>query len=204
MSTASIACTFAFFTTGTWIICTMDICATRMRGTMMSMFAVSADNPDICAPIACQCGHDGCGDGARARPEGVEALMLRVQMRVRVRPASPFLTQPGFVEAPACYLPFQASGRPDSPSPRVGEGGRRDAHRGRFFGKPLRAISRFRHQDAQIHPSPRVEEGGRRDEGQKRSGMQKITQQHTSRRDHRRSNVRARGPRSLASTVTEI
>jgi hypothetical protein len=28
---------------------------------MMSMFAVSADNPDICAPIACQCGHDGCG-----------------------------------------------------------------------------------------------------------------------------------------------
>jgi len=24
------------------------------------VIAVSADNPDICAPIACQCGHDGC------------------------------------------------------------------------------------------------------------------------------------------------
>ncbi len=25
------------------------------------VIAVSADNPDICAPIVCQCGHDGCG-----------------------------------------------------------------------------------------------------------------------------------------------
>jgi len=32
-------------------------------------------------------------------------------------------------------------------------------HRGRFFGKPLRAIYRFRHQDAQTPPSPLVGEG---------------------------------------------
>ncbi len=47
-----------------------------------------------------------------------------------------------------------------------------DAHRGRFFGKPLRAIFRFRHQDAQTPPSPLVGEGGRGDEGQTRAGMQ--------------------------------
>ena len=39
------------------------------------------------------------------------------------------------------------------------------AHRGRFFGKPLRAISRFSHQDAQPPPSPLVGEGGWGDEG---------------------------------------
>jgi hypothetical protein len=112
-----------------------------------------------------------------------------------------------FWEAPACHLPFQASGRPNSPllplwgwgmltgvdflaslcvsstvsgirtpklpsSPRVGLG---DAYRGRFFGKPLRVIYRFRHQDAQSPPSPLVGEGGRGDEGQKRAGMQNIT-----------------------------
>jgi hypothetical protein len=38
------------------------------------------------------------------------------------------------------------------------------AHRGRFFGKPLRAISRFSHQDAQTPPSPLVGEGGWGDE----------------------------------------
>jgi hypothetical protein len=45
---------------------------------------------------------------------------------------------------------------------------------GRFFGKPLRAIFRFSHQDAQAPPSPRVGEGGWGDEGQKRTGMQHI------------------------------
>jgi len=44
------------------------------------------------------------------------------------------------------------------PSPLVGLG---DAYRGRFFGKPRCAISRFRHQDAQNPPSPLVGEGGR-------------------------------------------
>jgi hypothetical protein len=41
--------------------------------------------------------------------------------------------------------------------------------------KPLRAIFRFSHQDAQKPPSPLVGEGGWGDEGQKRSGKQKIT-----------------------------
>ena len=44
-----------------------------------------------------------------------------------------------------------------------------------FFGKPLRAIARFSHQDAQTPPSPRVGEGGRGDEGQRRTGLRKIT-----------------------------
>ena len=35
------------------------------------------------------------------------------------------------------------------------------ASSGRFFGKPLRTISRFSHQDAQTPPSPRVKERGR-------------------------------------------
>ena len=49
-----------------------------------------------------------------------------------------------------------------------------EAHRGRFLGKPLRAISRFRHQNAQTPPSPLVGEGGWGDEGQRRIGMQNI------------------------------
>jgi hypothetical protein len=75
----------------------------------------------------------------------------------------------GFVEG-ACVsslvLGFRTPQTP--PSPLVGE-----AHRGRFFGKPLRTISRFRHQNAQTPPSPLVGEGGWGDEGQKCTGMQK-------------------------------
>jgi len=52
--------------------------------------------------------------------------------------------------------------------------GKRRSHRGRFFGNPLRAISRFRHQNAQNPPSPLVGEGGWGDEGQRRTGMQNI------------------------------
>jgi hypothetical protein len=33
------------------------------------------------------------------------------------------LTGAGFLEAPACHLSFQASGRPNAPFSRVGEGG---------------------------------------------------------------------------------
>jgi hypothetical protein len=51
---------------------------------------------------------------------------------------------------------------------------RHPPHRGRFFGKPLRAISHFSHQDAQTPPSPLVGEGGRGDEGQRRAGMQNV------------------------------
>jgi len=43
------------------------------------------------------------------------------------------------------------------------------AHRDRFFGKPLRAISHFSRQDAQTPPSPRVGEGGRGDAEQPRA-----------------------------------
>jgi len=45
-----------------------------------------------------------------------------------------------------------------SSSPLVGEEGGGDAYRGRFFGKPLCAIFRFRHQDASHPPSPLVGE----------------------------------------------
>ena len=44
------------------------------------------------------------------------------------------------------------------------------SHRGGFFGKPLHAISRFRHQDAQTPPSPLVGEGGRGLRGDRASG----------------------------------
>ena len=40
--------------------------------------------------------------------------------------------------------------------------------RGGFLGKPLRAISRFRHQDAQTPPSPTRGEGGRGMRGKRR------------------------------------
>ena len=52
--------------------------------------------------------------------------------------------------------------------------GKRRSHRGRFFGNPLRAISRFRHQNVQNPPSPLVGEGGWGDEGQRRISMQNI------------------------------
>ncbi len=47
-------------------------------------------------------------------------------------------------------------------------------HRGGCFGTPLRAISRFSHQNAQTPPSPLWEKGAGGDEGQKRTGMQNI------------------------------
>jgi len=59
-------------------------------------------------------------------------------------------------------------------SRRVRAGGARtqgiSASSGRFFGKPLRAISRFRQQNAQTPPSPRVGEGGWGMRGPKRTG----------------------------------
>ena len=60
-----------------------------------------------------------------------------------------------FIFSPICRLP------PQYP------------YSGRFFGKPLSAISRFSYQDAQTPPSPTRGEGGWGDEGQKRTGMQK-------------------------------
>jgi len=65
-----------------------------------------------------------------------------------------------FWHAPVCHLPFQPSGRPDSPFSPCGRKGMGGSHRGRCFGTPLCAISRFSHQDAQTPPSPRVGERG--------------------------------------------
>jgi hypothetical protein len=69
----------------------------------------------------------------------------------------------GFLEdacVPSLVLGFRT---PNLPLLPVWEKG--VAHRGRFFGKPLRAISHFSHQDAQPPPSPRVGEGDRGEEG---------------------------------------
>jgi hypothetical protein len=62
-----------------------------------------------------------------------------------------------------------------SPKKSTLERGAGGSHRGRFFGKLLRAIFRFRLQDAPTPPSPLVGEGGWGDEGQRRTGKQKIT-----------------------------
>jgi hypothetical protein len=78
--------------------------------------------------------------------------------------------------------PKNSSGVRCAPSPTLSPG--------RFFGKPLRAIFRFSHQDAQAPPSPRVGEGGWGDEGQRRTGMQHIA--HRAQKLVRRS-FRARG-----------
>jgi len=45
------------------------------------------------------------------------------------------------------------------------------ASRGRFFGTPLRAISRFIHQNTQTTPSPTRGEGGWEDEGHGCAGV---------------------------------
>jgi hypothetical protein len=68
-------------------------------------------------------------------------------------------------QAPACHLPFQAAGRPNTPFCLCGGEGLRKSHRGRFLGKPRRAISRFRQQDAQTPLLPVWEKGARGDEG---------------------------------------
>jgi hypothetical protein len=78
------------------------------------------------------------------------------------RPRTPPLR--AITGAPGCAgVPRMVRGRP-RPQQRCAPS---QAYRGRFLGKPLRAIFRFRHQDAQPPPSPRVGEGGRGDEGQK-------------------------------------
>jgi len=71
----------------------------------------------------------------------------RRSLRVRVRAEA----LPECVEAPAGLARGRGCGLKPSLS----------------MWKPLRAIFRFRHQDAQTPPSPRVGEGGRGDEGQK-------------------------------------
>jgi hypothetical protein len=61
----------------------------------------------------------------------------------------------------AAHAPRGTSGRPNAPFSLCGGEELEESHRGKFLGKPRRAISRFRQQDAQIPPAPRVEaEGG--------------------------------------------
>jgi hypothetical protein len=72
-----------------------------------------------------------------------------------LRVHTPLQGQVGW-QAPACHLPFQAAGRPNTPFCLCGDEGLGKSHRGRFLGKPRRAIFRFRHQDAQTPPSPLV------------------------------------------------
>jgi hypothetical protein len=62
-----------------------------------------------------------------------------------------------------------------------------------FWGKPLRAISRFSHQDAQPPPSPRVGEGGRGDEGAHAPGNARASLPGTLIRGARASGAHAGG-----------
>jgi hypothetical protein len=95
-----------------------------------------------------------------------EAPACHLRFQPSGRPNSPFsplwkkgdgemLTGAGFLGSPCVPSPVSAIRTPKLPLlPLVEEGGWGDAHRGRFFGKPLRAISGFSHQDAQTPPSP--------------------------------------------------
>ena len=67
------------------------------------------------------------------------------------------LTGVDVLASPCAPSPVSAIRTPKLPFSLCGlKRGKRDAHRGRFFGKPLRAISRFSHQNAQTPPSPLV------------------------------------------------
>ena len=95
----------------------------------------------------------------------------------------------GWLASPGVPSPFQASGRPKPPFSPCG---RRLTGAG-FWGKPLRAISRFSHQDAQPPPSPRVGEGGRGDEGAHAHGNARASLPGTLIRGARASGAHAGG-----------
>jgi hypothetical protein len=108
-------------------------------------FLGSPGVPARCARLRRACGRDARAPGVHLR-------------------CAPLQGQIGW-QAPACHLSFQAAGRPNAPSSLCGGEGLEESHRGRFLGKPRRAIFRFGQQDAQTPPSPLVGEGGRGDEG---------------------------------------
>jgi len=83
-------------------------------------------------------------------------------------------------------VPKNSSGVRCAPSPAPSPG--------RFSGKPLHVIFRFRRQSAQPPPSPLAGEGGRGDEGQARTGMQDIA--------HRSQKLVRRSLRALACPLT--
>jgi len=142
-----------------------------------------------------------CARGAppRPAPRATRASGVR-STPPRHRACLTFVTCPRCAAVPPHHVrarcSFRARGTP-TPSP------------GRFSGKPLRAIVRFSHQDAQTPPSPRVGEGGWGNEGQRRTGMQNIA--HRSQKLVRRSfhvpappcapGVRSAPPRPCSASV---
>jgi len=91
------------------------------------------------------------------------------QTAYRTQERSPWAGTPAYPGGGACVpSPILGFRTPNLPLLPVWEKG--VAHRGRFFGKPLRAISRFSHQDDRTPPSPRVEEGGWWERGPKAYG----------------------------------
>ena len=77
------------------------------------------------------------------------------------------LQRRGFWGSPCVSSSVSGIRTPNLPLLPVWEKGAGVSHRGRFLGKPLRAIFRFRHQDAQPPPSPLCGRRGQGDEGQK-------------------------------------
>ena len=71
------------------------------------------------------------------------------------------LTGVDFLASPCAPSAVSAIRKPKLPLLPLWEKGAGGSHRGRFFGKPLRAISRFSHQNAQTPPSSLVGEGDR-------------------------------------------
>jgi hypothetical protein len=122
------------------------------------------------------------GQGKRRPPARARAEELLNNHMPPAIPSDPPQALPGggfFGKPLHSFARFRQQNAQTPPSPRVGEGGWGDeganrrvraggartqgisASSGRFFGKPLRTISRFSHQDAQTPPSPRVKERGR-------------------------------------------
>jgi hypothetical protein len=150
---------------------------------------VSVAAPPGCAVILTVCSgiprRRSAGSVPPAAPRRRDARAPRVCPVVGVRAACPRRRDAGGTPAlPGCAPSWECeqralgdatrAGRPRSQGvPRRGSAGS-VPYRGGFL-KPLRAIFRFSHQDAQKPPSPLVGEGGWGDEGQKRSGKQKIT-----------------------------
>jgi hypothetical protein len=141
------------------------------------------------------CPHDGCGCQVRGRCARVTAVGARcVGVPARVtetrdlggqlfcRPSASLPRRCDSVDrrciaqnGAAALRPLAVPARDARPTGGKGRGCCAQDIPAGVFGKPLRAIFRFRRQDIQTPPSPLVGKGGRGDEGQKRTGMQKIT-----------------------------
>jgi len=123
----------------------------RLRGLLPSGWSPRLSRAKPACAGSCRraeaLGYPGQSPPARAIPDKPSSALIR---RIRADP---------------CSIPASRG------EARLRGLARAVAHRGRFFGKPLRAISRFSHQDAQPPPSPLVGEGGWGDEGERRTGI---------------------------------